>query len=141
MQGLLERDPDPDAWVRALDGASRRARRRATRRPCGRRSMVDRKVPISSVGLVGHGVLAARARSSCSPPTLERYLDARAAPARGRDDPGDGLRGPAVPAFGVDDGWLDQVLAVAEGAAPVVRQTVVERVDEVRRMLASRSAG
>ena len=42
------------------------------------------------------------------------------------------------PLFGIDEAFLARAAAAGEGAAPVVRKTVAERSDEVRRMLRSR---
>lgn len=42
------------------------------------------------------------------------------------------------PLFGIDDSFFARAERAAEGAAPVVRKTLAERGDEVRRMLRSR---
>jgi aminopeptidase N len=44
------------------------------------------------------------------------------------------------PLFAIGPEYLDRAVDAAEAAAPVVRKTLVERADEVRRMLAARSA-
>ena len=43
LEALHRRDPDPDAWVRALGARGGPARRRRPRRPPGRPAMVDRR--------------------------------------------------------------------------------------------------
>jgi hypothetical protein len=42
--------------------------------------------------------------------------------------------------FGIDEQFLGRVERAAESAAPVVRKTVAEQADEVRRMLRARAA-
>ena len=42
------------------------------------------------------------------------------------------------PLFGIDASFLARADAAGQGAAPVVRKTLAERSDEVRRMLRSR---
>ena len=44
------------------------------------------------------------------------------------------------PLLGIDEGYLSRAGEVAAAAAPVVRRSLVERADEVRRMLVARSA-
>jgi aminopeptidase N len=45
------------------------------------------------------------------------------------------------PMFAIDEAFLVRVQAAAQRAAPVVRQTVLERSDRVRRMLRARGGG
>ena len=137
IQALLDKDPDPDAWVRAVtaraaapDGAEKQAVWQAL--------MVDRKVPVSSVGLVAHAFWRPGQEQLLNP-YAEQYLEllprlheAGMIPAMVYS------RIPAV--FGIDDDYLDRALAAAEQAAPVVRKTLEERVDELRRMLRARAA-
>jgi aminopeptidase N len=44
------------------------------------------------------------------------------------------------PLFGLDADFLAFTGAVADSAAPVVRKTMLQRTDQVRRMLRSRGA-
>jgi aminopeptidase N len=133
---LLDRDPDPDAWVRALavraatpDGDEKKAVWQAL--------AVDRAVPIGSVGQVAtafwrpgqDGLLA---------PYPERFLDLVPKLHRGGMTPAMTFTTRLFPVFAVDEAFLASVQASAAHAAPVVRKILTERADTVRRMLRSR---
>ena len=62
---LLERDPDPDAWVRALARARRHARRRPRRRRSGRRWPSTARCRSARSAQVGDARSGGRARTSC----------------------------------------------------------------------------
>jgi aminopeptidase N len=138
VEALLEGDPDPDAWVRALTA------RAAVPSASGKEAvwqtlMVDRKVPVSSVGLVTHAFWRP-GQEELTEPYTERFLELLPRMHEGGMIPAMAYsRG--LPPFGIDEAYLDRALEVARHATPVVRKTVEERVDELRRMLAARSGG
>jgi aminopeptidase N len=135
VESLLEEDPDPDAWVRALT-ARAAAPAAANKEAVWRTLMVDRKVPISSVGLVAHAFWRP-AQEEVLAPYAEHYLRLLPELHHAGLIPGM-VYGRIPPVFGIDDTYLDRALQAAEQAAPVVRKALEERVDELRRMLAAR---
>jgi len=72
-------------------------------------------------------------------PYAQRYLDLLPQLDRGGMIPAMVYTGRLFPLFAIDEGYLDAALTAAQQAAPVVRKTVTERADTVRRMLRSRT--
>jgi aminopeptidase N len=137
VTALLDRDPDPDAWVRALTTRAA-APSAADKEAVWQTLMVDRKVPVSSVGLGTHAFWRP-GQEEITAPYAERFLEMVPRLHEGGMIPAMVYAGRGVPAFGIDEAWLDRALQVAQDAAPVVRKTLEERADELRRMLAARS--
>ncbi|WP_221353626.1 aminopeptidase N [Streptomyces beigongshangae] len=134
---LLRRDPDPDAWVRAL------AVRAALPDPAAkaetyRKLAVDRAVPVSSVRQVATAFWRP-AQETLLAPYAERYLELVPGLHRGGMIPAMAFAGHLFPPYAVDAAYLDEARRAVRGAPPVVRNTVLERSDEVRRMLRSRA--
>ncbi|WP_344933390.1 hypothetical protein [Actinoplanes nipponensis] len=100
-----------------------------------------RPVGAGQLGRAGRrGVLEPRSGRAAGP--VRRPLPRPAArPGPGRHDPGHGYTRRLFPLFGVDEAFLDRAGAAAATAAPVVRKTLRERADLVRRMLRSRAGG
>ncbi len=137
VRRLVDRDPDPESWVRALTV------RAATPTAEDKEAVwevltVDRNVPISSVGSVtaafwspGHADL------------LQGYPDRYLELIPGLNAGGMIIAmvnaGRLFPPIGIDDDFLTRADEVAGSAAPVVRGRMRERADEVRRMLVARS--
>ncbi|MDX6326619.1 MAG: aminopeptidase [Nocardioidaceae bacterium] len=134
---LLDSDPDPDAWVRAL--TVRAARPTEEDKAAVWQTLVaDRKVPVSSVALVARAFWRP-GQDQLTQPYIPQYLDLL--PHLHES----GMIGAMVythnlfPVFGSGEAFLDEATEAARDAAPVVRKTVVENVDELRRMLRSRN--
>ena len=137
VQRLLEQDPDPESWVRALivRAASPDADDKAA---AWQRWAVDRTVPIGSVKEVGaafwrpgqHDVLA---------PYTDRFVELLPELDRGGMVNGMEYGVWLFPQFGIEAADLPRVIAAAESAAPIVLKTVIERADVVQRMLQSRT--
>ncbi len=135
---LLAGDPDPDAWVRALtvQAATPSA---ADKEAVWQKVTVDRTVPIGSTATVmttfwrpGQDALLA--------PYAQRYLELLPQLHRGGMIPAMVFAKRLFPVYAIDEGYLDAALAAAEQAAPVVRKTLTETADVVRRMLRSRAS-
>ena len=139
VEDLLERDPDPDAWVRALtvQAASPNA---DDKEAVWQSLVVERKVPVSTAGLVAHAFWRP-GQDDVLRPYTERYLELLPTLHTGGMIPAMVYTSRLLSAFAIDQGYLDRALGVARRAAPVVRKTLEERADELRRMLAARSAG
>ncbi len=133
---LLDRDPDPDARVRALTV-------RAATRDAGEKEavwqalVVDRTVPIGSVKEVA-AAFWRPGQEDVLAPYAQRYLDLVPDLHRGGMLPAMVFTDRLFPLFAVDLAFLDRARASAEHAAPVVRKTLLERADVVLRMLRSR---
>ena len=133
---LLERDHDPEAWLRAL--AVRAAKPDAAEKAAVWQQLaVERTVPVGSAYLVaipfwrpGQAELLA--------PYADRFLALLPELHRGGMIHGMAFTHRLFPLFGIDEGFVDRAVRAAETVAPVVRTTVAERGDEVRRMLRSR---
>jgi aminopeptidase N len=133
---LLDRDPDPDAWVRAL--AVRAATPDAEARKAVWQTLtVDRTVPISSVSQVATAFWRP-AQDDLLAPYAQRYLDLLPDIHRGGMIPAMTFTSRLFPLFAVDQAFIERAKTAAAQAAPVVRKTLMERADLVRRMLRSR---
>ncbi|MET1059366.1 MAG: aminopeptidase N [Nocardioides sp.] len=133
---LLERDPDPEAWTRALGVTAARPDADA-KTEAWRQLAVDRTVPVGASHVVavpfwrpGQDELLA--------PYADRYLELLPGLHRGGMVHGLVFTSRLFPLFGIDESFFARADRAAEGAAPVVRKAMVERADEVRRMLRSR---
>ena len=136
VRELLARDPDPDARFRAL------AVRAAAPDPDDKAAVwrtltVDRAVPIGSIT----GVTAAFWRPG-QDALLAGYADAylKLLPqlAGAGMIPAMAYTQRLFPVFGTDDGFPARAEEAAADAVPVVRKSVRERTDELRRMLRAR---
>ena len=135
VRDLLARDPDPDAKYRAL--AVRAAAPDAGEKAAVWRSLaVDRTVPIGSAGAVA-AAFWRPGQDDLLAPYAERYLELLPELHRGGMIPAMLYTYRLFPLFGIDAGFLPRAEAAA-GDAPVVQKTVLERADQVRRMLRSR---
>jgi aminopeptidase N len=134
---LLARDPDPDAWVRGL--TVRAARPVAEEKEEVWRTVVaDRKVPVASVGPVATAFWRP-GQDELVRPYAARYLEVLPRLHESGMIPAMVYSGQLFPPFAVDDAFLQDAAEAAKAAAPVVGKRVVERADEVRRMLAARA--
>jgi len=137
LDGLLARDPDPDAWVRAL--TVRAARPDAEEKAEVWRMLVaDRKVPVASVGQVATAFWRP-GQDELVQPYVGRYLEILPGLHESGMIPAMSYSGGLFPLHGVGEPFLQQAEAAAASAAPVVEKRVLERVDELRRMLAARA--
>ena len=136
VEALLAADPDPDAWVSALVV-------RAARPDAGAKVEVwetlteERSVPIGSVASVA-AAFWRPGQDAVLAPFVERYLDLLPRLDGAGMLVGSVFAGRLFPLFAVDEDLLARAEAAAAGAAPIVRQPVLERADLVRRMLRSR---
>ncbi|MDQ0947131.1 aminopeptidase N [Streptomyces phaeochromogenes] len=133
---LLERDPDPDAWVRALTV------RAALPDPAAKAEVwqklaVDRAVPVNSVGQVAAAFWRPDQDALLTPYT-QRYLDLIPHLHRGGMIPAMVFAGHLFPPHAIDPTYIEEAQKASHEAAPVVRNTLLERSDTVRRMLHSR---
>ncbi len=136
VRELLARDPDPDARFRAL-AVRAAAPDAAAKAAVWQEVAVDRAVPIGSLAQVtaafwrpGQDELLAE--------YAERYLKLLPELDRAGMIPAMGYTHRLFPIFGVGADFPARAEAAAEAAAPVVRKSVRERTDELRRMLRSR---
>ena len=137
LDRLVQQDPDPEAWVRAL--IVRTAAADAEAKAAGWEALVEhRKVPISSIGAVGNAFWRP-GQDEVLAPYAERYLEAVPTLDHGGMIPAMGYARALFPVFAVDASYLDRAIAVSHEAAPVVRARLEERADEVRRMLVTRA--
>jgi aminopeptidase N len=137
IEALLARDPDPESWVRALTV------RAAVPDPGAKEefwqvAVVQRRVPIGSFSLAAQSFWRP-GQEQLVAPYVERYLELLPGLDQGGMIPAMVYTRRMFPLHGIDAEFLDRAVATAQDAAPVVRQTLVERADEVRRMLAARA--
>jgi aminopeptidase N len=138
-EALLDRDPDPDAWVRAL--TVRAAAPHAGEKEAVWQTLaVDRKVPVSSVSQVT-AAFWRPGQDELLAPYAARYLDLLPAFDRGGMIQAMVFTGRLFPLFAVDEAFVGRARAAAGQASPVVGKTLLERSDLVRRMLRSRGLG
>jgi aminopeptidase N len=137
VRALQERDPDPDAWVRAL--CVRAGSPSAEAKEEAWTAVVGRTVPIQSA----RTVLAAfwqPGQDDVLAPYAERYVEALPTLHEGGMIPGLALSTALFPVFAVDEAWVARAREVAAAqAAPVVVGALTERSEEVLRMVRSRA--
>ena len=133
---LLGQDPDPDARVRAL--IVRAAAPDAREKAAIWRMLADRVVPIGAFGRVATAFWSPGQDALLSP-YAERFVELLPHLDRGGMIPAMTHTNRLFPLFAIDDAFLVRAEAAAQQVAPVVRKTLLERSDEVRRMLRSRA--
>jgi aminopeptidase N len=136
---LLAADPDPEAWVRELCVRAA-APDAAAKADVWRTLVAERAVPLAWVGRVA-AAFWRPGQDAVLAPYADRYLELLPDLDRGGMSPAMVYTNRLLPRYTVDGAYLDEALARAEKTAPVVRKTLTEQVDVVRRMLRSRSAG
>jgi aminopeptidase N len=137
VRALEDRDPDPDAWVRALrvraSSPSAEAKEEAWNAV-----VVERTVPIQSARLVGADFWRP-GQDEVLTPYLDRYLEALPTFHEGGMIPGLALTASLFPVYAVDEAWVARAREVAAAqAAPVVISALTERSEEVLRMVRAR---
>jgi len=137
VERLLDEDPDPDAWVRGLTVRTAAPTDEA-KREFWETAVVGRKVPIGAFGLVSTSFWRP-GQEQVTAPYADRYLDLLPRLDEGGMIPAMVYTARLFPLFGIDTDYLDRAAQAATSAAPVVRKTLAERSDEVRRMLAARA--
>ncbi|MEW2300174.1 aminopeptidase N [Streptomyces sp. NPDC006655] len=135
---LLERDPDPEAWVRALTVRAA-APDPAAKAEVWQRLAVDRAVPVHAVSTVAAGFWRPGQDAQLAP-YAQHYLDAVPGLDQGGMIPAMVYASQLFPLFAVDGAYLEKAQRAARQVAPVVRNTLLERADAVRRMLRARAA-
>ncbi|WP_324788500.1 aminopeptidase N [Streptomyces sp. H51] len=135
---LLERDPDPDAWVRALTVRAALPDP-AAKAEVWQRLAVDRAVPVSSVGQVATAFWRP-AQDELLAPYTQRYLDLLPQLHQGGMIPAMVFTGRLFPPYAIDAAYVEEARRTVRDAAPVVRNTLLERSDAVARMLRARAA-
>ena len=135
--GLQQRDPNPEAWIRAL--AVQAAVPSAQAKQAVWQKVTDEHaVPVGALSSVmstfwrpGQGELLA--------PYAARYLEVLPTLERGGMISAMVFTNQLFPLHGIGQDYPDAALAAAESTAPVVRKTLTERADLVRRMLDRKS--
>ena len=138
VAALLERDADPDARPWAL--AVRAAQPDEDAKAAVWQALVDREVPISAVGKVTTAFWRP-GQDDLLAPYAGRYLDVLPGLDRGGMITAMVFTGRLFPMFGADDKFLQRAEEAVTGAAPVVRRRLLEKADQLRRMLRSRADG
>jgi aminopeptidase N len=137
VQALQERDPDPDAWVRALcvraSSPSAEAKKEAWT------ALVKRTTPIQTASAVSNAFWRPDQEEVLAP-YAQRYIEALPTLHKGGMIPGLTLAVSLFPVFAIDGAWVGHAREVAAAqAAPVVIGALTERSEEVLRMLKARS--
>ncbi|WP_127500609.1 aminopeptidase N [Actinoplanes solisilvae] len=138
VEALLARDPDPDASFHAF--AVRAARPDASEKAAIWQAVaVDRSVPIGAMREVttafwrpGQDALLAG--------YADKYLALLPSLGRGGMVPSMVYSGRLLPRFGIGADFPGRAEKAVTDAVPVIRQTVLERADLLRRMLLARSS-
>ncbi len=140
IDGLEARDPDPDAWVRAM--AVRTARPDSQQKDRAWKAIVDEhKIPMGSLNEL-HRAFWRRSQAGLLAPYADRYLEVLPKLHLRGMIPALAISGAMYPRAGVDEGFAERAVAAAgrDGVSPVVARTVIEHTDELRRKLRARSA-
>jgi aminopeptidase N len=139
VQALQERDPDPDAWVRAL--CVRASSPFAEAKEEAWTAVVEHKVPIQSARTVA-AAFWRPGQDEVLAPYAERYIEALPTLHELGMIHGLALSFCLFPVYAVDEAWVRHVREVAAAkAAPVVVGSLTERSEEVLRMVRTRTLG
>ncbi|MFF1821925.1 aminopeptidase N [Kribbella sp. NPDC058245] len=136
VQALLDRDPDPDAWISKLQ--VRAATPDAAEKKAVWQSLVtERAVPIASVPAVG-ALFWSAGQDDLLTPYTQAYIDLLPTLLNSGGAVATTFVRSLFPLFGIDLPTIEHAEAAAAGTAPVVRTSVLDRADRVKRMLRSR---
>jgi aminopeptidase N len=137
VQALQERDPDPDAWIRAL--RVRASSPFVEAKEEAWTAMVERTAPIQTVSTVSDAFWRP-GQDELLAPYAERYIEALPSLHEGGMIPGLALSFCLFPVFAIDEAFVERAReAAADRAAPVVIGSLTERSEEVLRMVRARS--
>jgi len=137
VQTLQERDPDPDAWIRAL--RVRASSPSAAAKEEAWTALVERAVPIQAARTVA-AALWRPGQDDVLAPYAERYIEALPTLHEGGMIPGLALTASLFPVYGIDEAWVAHAREVAAAqAAPVVIGALTERSEAVLRMVRTRA--
>ena len=137
VQALQERDPDPDAWIRAL--CVRVSSPSAEVKDEAWRAMVERTVPVQSARSVSNAFWRP-GQDEVLAPYADRYLEALPVLHEGGMIPGLALTFLLFPIYAIDEAYVERTREVAAAhAAPVVIGSLTERSEAVLRMLRTRA--
>ena len=134
---LQERDPDPDAWIRVLTVRAA-VPDAAAKAEVWQKLAVERAVPVSAVGQVT-AAFWRPAQDDLLSPYTQRYLEVIPHLHQGGMILAAVYTSQLFSPHAIDSGYVETAQQMADKAAPVVRNTLLERSDMVRRMLHSRS--
>jgi aminopeptidase N len=138
VDALEAEDPDPDAWVRAF--AVRTARPDPEAKSAAWEAVLSgTTVPLGSSYEIAQAFWQ-RSQPEVLAPFGPRFLEGLAQMGSGGMIPAMVASGVLFPRVGVDAPFLDRLVTAVEasGVNPIVAHTVIERGDELRRMLAAR---
>ena len=138
VEALREKDPDPDAWVRAL--AVDAAQPSTERKEAAWRALVDEHtVPMGSTFEVASAFWQP-SQADALAPFAERYIDALPRLGLAGMISAMSIGSSMFPLVGVSPDYVDRVVSAAEGpgVSPVVARGVLVRADQLRRMLSAR---
>ena len=136
---LTSEDPDPDSWVRALSVDA--ARPDAGLKEATWKAIIeDHKVPMGSLGEVRRAFWR-RSQGELLSSYAERYLEVLPELHKAGMIPALSVSNAMYPRAGVGEDFAARAVeaAMADGVSPIVRQTVIENTDQLRRMLKARS--
>jgi aminopeptidase N len=137
---LVGRDPNPDSWVRAL--AVRAAQPDQAEKLHVWETVVHKlEVPMGMLRDVATAFWRP-GQDELLAPFAERFREAMPSMAEAGWIAALSISGTMFPIHAVDSTFADAVTASANaaGVSPVVRKTVLEKTDQLRRMLVSRAA-
>jgi aminopeptidase N len=135
VAALEARDPDPDARMQVFK--VRAATPDAAEKAAVWQALADRTIPVTAAARVSVCFWAAD-QDEVLAPFAERYLELLPTLERGGMIPAKLYSVRLFPLYGIDAGFLTRVEQAVATTAPVVREAVLGRSDQVRRMLRSR---
>jgi len=138
VEALQARDPDPDAWVRAL--AVNAARPEAAGKDAAWAATVEEhRVPGGSARMVGRAFWQ-RAQGELLAPYIDRYLGLLPTLHAYGMGPAMSLAGGMFPRSAGDERFVERATATAKrpDVSPMVQRSVIESCDRLRRRLQAR---
>ena len=138
VAGLNERDPDPDSWVRAL--AVNAARPDPAGKDAAWKAVVeDHRVPMGSISMLGRAFWK-RSQGQLLAPYAERYLKLLPTLHTYGMIPALAVGGAMFPRSYSDEAFVERAVSAANApdVSPIVRRSVIEACDKLRRRLRAR---
>jgi aminopeptidase N len=140
IAALDRRDPNPDAWARALAVSAARPDADA-KEDVWTRIVEKHDVPMESLGEVSQAFWRPT-QAELVRPFAQRFLDAIPTMHSEGMLAAMATAGTMFPRFGVRADYVDEVIATAQGdgVSPLVTARVLEMADRLRRQLVARGA-
>jgi aminopeptidase N len=141
VAALVERDPDPEAWARAIIVETAQPHPEV-KEAAWRTVVEERRFPLGATRKLGQAFWRP-GQDDLVAPYAERYLATLSQLGEAGLMAANAIVGGLFPVVGVGEEFVERALSTAKtaGLSPMISTSLVDQVDVLRRMLASRARG